>query len=76
MYKKIILKDEATLAFKAGVVEVLLFTEDEVDEEELLVEEVDSGELNMTLLFVFVLVVEVVLKPGGGTIDCFESVCF
>ena len=73
-----LLKDEAILAFKAGVVEVLLFTEDEVDEEELLVEEADSGELNMTLLFVlgFVLVVEVVLKPGGGTIDCFESVCF
>ena len=60
-----LLKDEATLAFKAGVVQVLLFTEDEVDEEELLVEEVDSGELNVTLLFVFgvVLVVEVVLKP-------------
>jgi len=49
------------LALRAGVVEVLLFTELDVDEDELLVEDVEMGELNEATLL---------LKPGGAAMCC------
>ena len=42
--------------------EVLLFTDEDVDDDELFVDDVDIGELNVLLVAILL------LKPGGGTI--------
>lgn len=54
------------LLFRAGVVDVLLLTEEAVELELELVGELDTGELNTTLVLV------VVLNPGGAAIDAFD----